>query len=133
MSASAELQKAVYVQLNGQLGGATVKSIGALPQNIEGGFVLVGDTTMVADDATEQLGFQATITIHSWYNLSDSEGLLPVLNLMGLIYNRLNRVQLVVSGYTLVDIFNEFEQAMIDSDDITAHGIQRFRAILTTQ
>jgi hypothetical protein len=132
MSASWELQKAIYGVLNAAL-TAPVYSLGNVPHNLKSVYAVVGDSTLVPHDSDLQLGFECTVKIDTWDNNPRSRGFGKLKPLMGEVYNALNRATFTVSGYTLVDIQAEYEQPMLDPDGVTTHGVQRFRAILTTE
>ena len=132
MSASWELQKAIYTTLEAAL-VQPVYSLGNVPQAFEGVYVVVGDSTLLPHDSDQQLGFECTIKVDTWDNDPNSRGFNQLKPLMGEVYNALNRATFTVTGYTLVDIQSEFEQPFLDPDGVTTHGVQRFRAILTTQ
>lgn len=131
MSASWELQKAIFATLDAAL-TVGVYSLGNVPDGLTGLFVVVGNSTMLANDTSETLGFEATITIDTWDNDPLSRGFNKLKPLMGEVYTALNRATFVIAGYTLVDIQAEYEQPFLDPDGVTTHGVQRFRAIIST-
>lgn len=131
MSALWELQKAIFAELDGVI-SQPVFSVGNVPDNTEGVYAVIGEESATAHDADAQTGFEIAVTLHSWDSDPNSRGLKNVKVLMSEIYTQLNRADLSVAGYTVLDCFFEFEQAMIDPDGLTGHGVQRFRVILTT-
>lgn len=130
MSALWNVQQAIFSALNGVISRA-VYSVGNVPDNTEGVYAVIGEATSAAHDADAQTGFEVTAVVHSWDSDPNSRGTKNVDLLMGEVYDVLNRANLAVTGYTLLDCFFEFEQAMIDPDGLTAHGVQRFRVLLT--
>lgn len=131
MSALWETQKAVYGLITAALPTRPVFSLGGVPDNFEGSFIVIGDATGAGDDTDQTLGQQVTVTVHTWDFSSTARGMKNVKELMAEVYTVLNRAEFPVSGYTLTDCFFEFEQAMLDSDGLTPHGVQRFRILLT--
>lgn len=131
MSALWEVHKAVYTALNGVISSA-VYAMGNVPDGLATTYAVVGEATAAADDSDQRLGFSIAVVVHTWDSDPDSRGFNQVEPLMGEIYAALNRVNLTFTGYTLTDSFFEFEQANIDSDGLTAHGVQRFRVLVTT-
>lgn len=132
MSAAWELQKAIYGVLDAAL-AEPVYSLGDVPDGFEGLYAVVGDSTLVPHDSALQLGFECTVKIDTWDNDPSSRGFGQLKPLMGSVYDALNRATFAISGYTLVDIQAEYEQPILDPDGVTAHGVQRFRALLTTE
>lgn len=132
MSAAWALQTSIYDALTAAL-TAPVHSLGDVPQKLEGVYVVIGDTTLLPHDTDLQLGFECTVKIDTWDNDPESRGFGKLKPLMGEVYSALNRATFPITGYTLVDIFSEFEQPFLDPDGVTTHGVQRFRVILTTQ
>lgn len=132
MSADWELQKAVYSALDAAL-SVGVYSLGGVPQKLESLYVVIGNTTLIPHDTDGLTGFEVTIVIDSWDSDDTSEGFGKLKPLMGEIYTALNRVNLAVAGYNVLDCFFEFQNSMLDPDGVTTHGVQRFRAILAKQ
>lgn len=132
MSAGWNLQKAIYAQLSAAL-SASVYSLGDVPENLTGLYAVVGDSTLTPHDSDAQLGFDVTVKIDTWDTNDNSRGFGELKPLMGEVYDALNRATFAVDEYTLVDIRQEYEQPFLDPDGVTTHGVQRFRAILTTQ
>ena len=125
MSAAWEVQKAIFAALDGNIAAPVFD---AVPENQTAPYIVIGDDTAVAFDADLQTGFDMTLTIHTW---SIYRGLKEVKTLMGEVYDLLNRATLAVSGYTVLDIVNEYGQPFLDGDGVTRHGVQRFRILLT--
>lgn len=131
MSALWGVQEAVFSALDAAL-TESVYSLGDVPDNIQTVYAVVGEASAEQHDADGQLGFSVVTTVHIWDSNPENHGFSAVKPLMGEVYDALNRAALAISGYTLIDSFFEFEQAMMDPDGLTAHGAQRFRVLLTT-
>lgn len=130
MSAELAIQAAVYSTLDTAL-SVPVYSNGAVPDNVFGRYVVVGDDTHIEWDTDGTTGFESTITIHSWDNDSSTLGLTAIKLLMAQIYSALHRAELTVSGYNFTGCDYEFSETIVESDNITRHGIQRFRVMIT--
>lgn len=77
------------------------------------------------NDAT--LGFEGTMTIHTWDNRRDFG---PINNIKSAIYNVLHNNSLTYNGFSNVEFCQEFTTTLRDPDGITIHGVQRFRFIM---
>jgi hypothetical protein len=49
---------------------------------------------------------------------------------MQAVYNALQRVEFLMTGYALIDLTQQNEVVLRDPDGITLHGVQRLRIIL---
>lgn len=87
-------------------------------------YVVVGEDTQVSFDTDTELGFEATVTVHSF---SVHKGRMEVKQIQGAIYACLHRRELVVDGYDTVDCIWEYSDSAIEPDGVTRHGVQRFR------
>lgn len=77
------------------------------------------------NDAT--LGFECTMTVHSWDNRRDMG---PINSIKKAIYDILHNNTLTFTGYSSVEYCQEFQTTLRDPDGITLHGVQRFRIIV---
>jgi len=73
------------------------------------------------------LGFDSTMTVHSWSNQRD---MAEINNIKAAIYNVLHNNDLTYTGYSNVEFCQEFETTLRDPDGITLHGVQRFKIIM---
>lgn len=124
MSAEVEIQKAVFTRLNNAL---SVPVYDNVPDNAVAPYVVIGDDTLIEFDSDLGVGFEATITVHTW---STYRGRLEVKQIMGLIYNALHRAEINVQGYNLLGCDSEFSETFLESDGVTRHGVQRFRIFI---
>jgi len=100
------------------------------PQDFNGyPYIVVSDILLNGDDNDADLGFEGVINIHTW---SDKRDLLYVGNLQKAIYDALHHVDIPMTGYTTVELHQEYSNILLDPDGITMHGIQRYRIILQT-
>lgn len=73
------------------------------------------------------LGFDSTMTVHSWSNQRD---MAEINNIKAAIYSVLHNNDLTYTGYSNVEFCQEFETTLRDPDGITLHGVQRFKIIM---
>ncbi len=77
------------------------------------------------NDAT--LGFEGTITVHSW---TENRDIADVNNIKKAIYDVLHNNDLSFDGYCNVVYCQEYSGTLREPDGITLHGIQRFKFII---
>lgn len=121
MSALA-LQGAIYTRLS--TGTRTVYD--EVPDTATLPYIVIGNDTIVADNTDSYVGFEATVTIHTW---SDFNGYKEIKTMQDEIYNLLNRHELVITGYNTINCIQEYSEPFLDPDGITRHGVQRFRVL----
>lgn len=125
-----ELQAAVFAKLSNDL---SVPVYDAVPQPEDGGdiaefpFVTIGEDTLIPFDTVDSIGYDATLTIHTW---SRQRGRKEVKELQQAIYDSLHRQVLTVSDYHFINMAFEYADSTVDSDGLTRHGVQRFRCII---
>lgn len=129
MSVESALQTAIYARLSDAL-SVSVYSEGSVPDGLMARYVVIGADTLLPWSTDGRVGFEATITIHTWDTTADNRSLLSTKSIMGQIHNALNRASFAITGYNLIGIDYEFGDTLIDPDGLTRHGIQRFRALL---
>jgi hypothetical protein len=98
-----------------------------VPDNALAPYIVIGDDTMIEYDADQVLGFDSTVTIHTW---STYRGRSEVKSLMGLIYDALHRAEFTIQGYNLIGCDCEYSETFLESDGVTRHGVQRFRILI---
>ncbi len=123
------LQAALFTKLDDAL-SVSVYSMGNVPDTDQGLYCVIGDDTLIDWSTDGELGFEATVTIHTWDLRPTTRGFSGVHGIMASIYTALNRQTMTVTGATLVGMEQEFSESLIESDGITGHGIQRYRLLL---
>lgn len=121
MNAEWELQTAIYGNLEASL---SVPVYDDVPQDADAPYVTIGQATFVEFSTDGRNGFDCTQTVHVW---SDYQGTKECKLLQGAVYDSLNRVELAVTGYTVLGPEFEYSEVTNDPNGITRHGIQRFR------
>lgn len=125
----AAVQTAIYAKLIANPAIVTY-SQGAVPQNTLALYAVIGNDTINQWDTDGRTGYDITVTIHSWDSRAGNRGLMGVKGLMDSIYTKLHRQELSITGDTVIGVEQVFAESFIDTDGITAHGVQRFRLIL---
>jgi hypothetical protein len=124
MSAELEVQKAIFAKLKAALSTTIYDNV---PDNAVAPYIVIGDDTFVQMDTDLIVGFEATVTIHSW---SKYRGRAEVKTIMGNIYDALHRAEFTVQGYNLLGCDCEYSETFLESDGVTRHGVQRFRILI---
>jgi hypothetical protein len=124
MSAELEIQKAIFSKLNTAL---SIPVYDNVPDNAQAPYVVIGDDTLIEFDSDLVIGFEATVTVHSW---SKYRGRAEVKGIMGQIYDTLHRAEFTLQGYNLLGCDCEFSETFLESDGVTRHGVQRFRILI---
>jgi hypothetical protein len=120
------LQKAVYERLSNFPTMPPVYD--EVPKDAPEHYVVIGEDTHAPYDTDDSVGSESTITLHIWSK--SHRGKMQVKATQGLIYEALNRHELVVDDYDLVTLEFEYSEAMLDPDGLTRHGVNRYRALL---
>jgi hypothetical protein len=130
MSASWELQTAIYRLLTGQsaladlLGGPHI--FDQPPQNGPYPYVSLGESVARDWSTGTDAGEEHILTLHVW---SRAAGTQEVQRIMGALRQALNDQALSLNGYKLINLRHEFSDARRDPEHDLHHGIARFRAV----
>ena len=101
-----------------------------VPQDLETyPYVVLFDSGLSDDSNDCNLGFDGVLNIHSW---TDQRDIAVIGNIQKAVYDALNHAELAMTGYSLVELHQEFSTILRDPDGITLHGVQRYRIILQT-
>ena len=125
-----ELQKAIFTTLSGNVRGMSAVNVPVfddVPEGTEYPYVVIGEET-AANNGTKTLdGIEHTLTIHAW---SRYRGRREIKEIMQSVYENLHNTDISVSGASLVNIRQEFNTTLAETDGITRHGVMRFRAVV---
>ena len=125
-----ELQKAIFTTLSGSVRGMDAVNVPVfddVPEGTEYPYVVIGEET-AANNGTKTLdGIEHTLTIHAW---SRYRGRREIKEIMQSVYENLHNTDISVSGASLVNIRQEFNTTLAETDGITRHGVMRFRAVV---
>lgn len=125
-----ELQKSIFTNLNGNINGidgGNVSVFDDVPEGTPYPYVVIGEET-AANNGTKTLdGVEHTLTIHAW---SQYRGRREIKEIMQSIYENLHNTDISIAGASLVNIRQEFNTTLSETDGITRHGVMRFRAVV---
>ncbi len=133
MSADSQwaLQSAIFATLSADAGvksliGDPARIFDHVPPESVFPYVVIGEASSGPFDAKTQDGMEQTLTLHAW---SRYRGLKEIKDIMAAVANALDQQALNLAGHTLILLHFEFGTTFLDSDGLTRHGVQRFRAI----
>ena len=126
-SPSWELQQSVFTRLNTD--ATLVTTLGAaVYDNVPAGaafpYVALGDVTEVPNDTMGRTGRDFTLTFHTW---SQYVGMKQVKEIQNRIDQLLDRWAPTVTGWTAIQMLQEFFETFRDPDGVTRHGVARYR------
>jgi hypothetical protein len=90
-------------------------------------FVVVGEDTSIAWDTDDSVGAEVTVTVHAWTRYG---GRAAAKVLQGRIYDLIHRHDFQLDGYAAVTVDFEYSEVLEEGDQVTFHGVQRFRVLL---
>ena len=127
MAAELDLQKAVYLALNGVISTPVYDHV---PQGTAYPYTVIGEDNFSdwSDDLTD--GWEGSINIHVWdrpKGSSGSRGKAITKGIQGEIYDILHRSNFPIGDYGNIGMSSEHSDCFMDVDGITYHGTQRFR------
>lgn len=129
MGVEADLQRALYLRLNGSI-GASVYDLP--PQVADGGddsvfpYVTIGRIIFTEGDTQSANGFSALCRIHTH---SRSMSMMECKNIQGSIYDRLHRNELSLTLFNNYSLLREDTDCMVEADG-RIHGVCEYRALL---
>lgn len=122
------VQEAVYDTLSNSAALTTL--IGAdnvhdhVEQDYDGfPYVTIGEDVFTENDTDDSNGHIVTCTVHTW---SRKLGRKETKQIQEVIYGLFHKQNLSITGYNVVNIYQEDVQTMVDPDGITRHGVQTF-------
>ena len=128
-------QQAIYDTLTGNvpLMAAVVSVSDNVPQPSDAGdaanfpYITIGEDVLTDISTDLELMAQVSITIHLW---SRATGRKETKTIQGLIYDALNRANIVQAGYKFININQVQCDSRLESDGFTRHGIQTYNLLL---
>jgi Protein of unknown function (DUF3168) len=129
------LQQAVHAALSGDaslqgLLAAPARVFDHVPAETVFPYLVLGEATSAPFDAKTEDGMAQTLTVHTW---SRYRGLKETKEIMAAVAAVLDDRSLSVAGHALVLLRFDFGATFLDSDGLTRHGVQRFRALTQAQ
>ena len=122
-----DIQVKIFTILDAGLSYPVYDEVPYLPEGMPATnfpYVVIGDDTAIPFDTDDQVGADATLTIHVW---SQYRGRKEAKDIQGEIYRLLNRATFEIIGYNTVDCLWEFSETFVETDGATRHGVSRYR------
>jgi hypothetical protein len=128
-----ELQKTLWTELTSDpvlMGLVTgVYDSAYVPQDEAFPYVTIGDATFTDRSSHTHRGFEAELTIHVW-DQSDNRGRKKVQEIQAEIDRLLHTVNICIDGWNIINFRQIFVEVIVDADNVTMHGIQRFNLMI---
>lgn len=128
-----ELQKTLWTELTADTAlMALVTGVfdsAAVPQNEVFPYVTIGEATFTDRSSHTHRGFAAEVTIHVW-DQSDNRGRKKVQEIQAQIDRLLHTVNICIDGWNIINFRQVFVEVIVDADNVTMHGIQRFNLMI---
>lgn len=130
-----ETQKTLFEELSGDavlttlLGANKIFDSAAVPQNSAYPYVTIGDGAMTDRSNHTWRGYSSDLTIHVWYR-EDGRGRKKVQQIQAEIDRILHTVDICIDGWNIVSFRQKLVDVIVDSDNVTLHGIQTFNLLL---
>lgn len=126
-SPSAPLLDAVYSRLSADATLVTTLDCSVyddVPDSDDFPYLVIGDLTEIPRDTMGVTGRDLTLTLHIWSQL---KGVDQVVDIQNRVDALLDRWSPTVTGWTSVQMLQEFFETFRDEDGITRHGVSRYR------
>ena len=125
------LQQAIFAALSADTGvksllGDPARIFDHVPPSSDFPYLVLGEATGTPFDAKTEDGMEQTLTLHTW---SRARGLRETKEIMAAVAKALDGPALTLGGHTLILLRFELATTFLDSDGLTRHGVQRFRAL----
>jgi hypothetical protein len=135
---SLEIQAALYTRLTTDPGvNALVANrvFDHVPQNSAFPYLTIGDETWTDWSMAGVRGQSSTVSIHTWSRPASDQprGRHEAKQIMEAVYEALHGKPMVLEGHRMVMIRQEYSETLPDTDNVTYHGIQRFRVLTHEQ
>jgi len=104
-----------------------------VPQAVSAGdgtefpYVVIGEDVHTDTSTDLELSNLVSITVHTW---SRYTGRSQTKQIQGLIYDTLNRADILDANYKFINIHQVSSESRLDSDGFTRHGIQTFNLMI---
>lgn len=128
-----EIQKTVYEVLTGD---ATLMALisgvfdsTAVNQDQAFPFVTIGEFPLTDRSNHTWRGWQSDMVIHVWYQ-DPGRGRKKVQEIQAEIDRLLHMQDICIDGWNIVNLRLSFVDVIVDSDNVTLHGIQKFNLLL---
>lgn len=116
-----ELQRTIYRQLVAEAPSLNIYD--DVPQKTSYPYVSIGEVVHTEFNTDTELGMSASVIIHTW---SRERGRKETKQMQNLVYNALNRRNLIITGYHFISCEFVDSQTFVENDGKTRHGVQEF-------
>jgi hypothetical protein len=131
--AQSELQETLYSTLTGDAPLMAlitgVYDSAAVPEYTVFPYVTIGENQMENRSNHTWRGWSSNVIIHVWYQ-EQGRGRKKVQDIQAEIDRLLNAQDICVDGWNIVNLRLQTVDVIIDSDNVTLHGIQIFNLLL---
>lgn len=128
-----ETQKTLYEALTGDAPlMALITGVfdsAAVPQGQAYPYVTIGETPMTERSNHTTRGFASELLIHVWYQ-NPGRGRKKVQEIQAEIDRILHAVNICIDGWNIISFRQTLVEVLIDPDNVTLHGIQRFNLLI---
>lgn len=130
-----ETQKTLFEELTADaaltalIGSGKVFDSTAVPQGTAHPYVTIGDGAMTDRSNHTTRGFASDLTIHVWYR-ENGRGRKKVQQIQAEIDRILHTVDVCIDGWNIISFRQKMVDVIVDSDNVTLHGIQTFNLLL---
>ena len=128
-----ETQKTIYETLTTDLVlMALISGVfdsASVPQGQVFPYVTIGENPFAERSNHTTRGFSSEITIHVWYR-DPSRGRKPVQEIQAEIDRLLDQQSVCIDGWNIINLRSTFIDVIIDTDNVTLHGIQKFNLLI---
>jgi len=128
-----ELQKTIYETLTGDVTlMALINGVfdsTSVPEEQTFPFVTIGENPLEIRSNYTTRGWSSQMTIHVWYQEA-GRGRKQVQAIQAEIDRLLDQQNICVDGWNIVGLRAQFVDVIVDTDNVTLHGIQIFNLLL---
>jgi len=128
-----EAQKTVYeiLELDLVLSGLVtgVFDSASVPQDAEFPYITIDPGSFGDRSSHTHRGFSTEMTIHVW-DQSENLGRKRVQKIQKEVDRLLHTVNICIEGWNIISLRQSLCETFLDSDNITIHGVQRFKLLL---
>ena len=126
------LQARIFALLDGDATlGALVNAIhDNTPDEAPLPYVVIGDDSMSDFGGHTFDGFEGPVTIHAW---TEGEGRKANKDILNRIYEILHNIDIAIPGFTTIVFRCTLSEVLLDPDNRTYHGIQRYNLTVTEE
>jgi hypothetical protein len=128
-----ELQKTLFEELSNDATLATliddVYDSTAVPQNVAFPYVTIDGLSLEDRSNHTTRGFSCDFIIHTWYR-ETGHGRKKVQLIQAEIDRILHAVDICIDGWNIISLRQKVVDVIVDTDNVTLHGIQTFNLLI---